>query len=225
MTDKELIDFGYKLISKGRTSIEIYNALRIKAKDEEQLSRVHKQVVKPEAVAKKRSPELVRTLLSANKLKLKFEYSIKTLIRLALAILILGGLTFFLSSEEMNGNTPFGIATLIQGLLVMVLYVSVKQQKTYDFLLIAMVVYGSIYLIEIIFFGLPNDLYAAVYSGEFRVRGSRVGSGIGLLFGYLFPFLYTIVKLTLGGMIFIAFWNYRNYDALPNDIKQELQDF
>ncbi|MFK7785077.1 MAG: hypothetical protein AB8B56_08175 [Crocinitomicaceae bacterium] len=225
MTDEELIEFGYKLIAKDRTSIEIFNALRIKAENEEQLSRVHKQVVKPEAVKKKRSPELVRTLLAANKLKLKFEYSVRSLVRLASAVLVVGGVTLLLASEEMNGNIPFAWTTIIQGALLMVLYVSVKYQKTYDFLLIALVGYVAIYGIELIIFGLPSDLYAAVYQDGVRIRGSRVGSGLSLLFGYLFPFIYTSLKIVFGALVFTSFWNHKKFNELPNDIKLELQDF
>jgi hypothetical protein len=225
MTDEELIEFGHTLIAKDRTSIEIYNALRNKAEDEEQLSRVHKLVVKPEAKKKERSPELVRTLLAANKVKLKFEYSVRSLIRLAAGVIILGGATLFFANSELNGNSPFGWFTLFQGLFLMALYVVVKYQEKYDFLLIALIGYGATFGIELLLFGTPNDLYAAIYEGRYEVRGSRVNSGLALLFGHLFPLIYLFMKALFGALAFTSFWNHKKYDELPNDIKLELEDF
>ena len=144
------MQFGNGLIAKDRTSIEIFNALKHKAESKEQLDRVHKLVVKPEAEKKKRSPELVRTLLAANKVKLRFDYSIRGLYRLAAAVIILAVVTLFFSSEEVNGNASFGWITLLQGLALAVLYMFVKKNEAYDFLLIALVGYSAIFGIELL---------------------------------------------------------------------------
>ena len=225
MTDEELIEFGNKLIAKDRTSIEIFNALKHKAEDEAQLNRVHKKVVKPEAKKKERSQELVRTLLAANKIKLRFEYSMRSLYRLAGGVIILSLIVLFLSNEEVNGNAPFGWVTLIQGVALVVLYALVRNRKAYDFLMIALIGYFAIFGIELIMFGVPNDLFAAFYQDGVYIRGSRVSSGLALLMGYLFPFLYLSLKMMFGALAFTSFWNHKKYDALPNDVKMELEDF
>jgi hypothetical protein len=225
MTDEELIEFGNKLIAKDRTSIEIFNALKNKAEDDEQLNRVHKKVVKPEAKKKQRSQELVRTLLATNKIKLRFEYSMRSLTRLAVGVIILGLIVLFLSNEEVNGNAPFGWATMIQGVVLIALYTLVKSRKAYDFLMIALTGYFAIFGFELLVFGMPNDLFAAFYQDGVYIRGSRVSSGLALLMGYLFPFLYLSLKVMFGALAFTSFWNHKKYDALPNDIKIELEDF
>ncbi|MDG1333356.1 MAG: hypothetical protein P8P74_13555 [Crocinitomicaceae bacterium] len=225
MTDEELIEFGNKLIAKERTSIEIFNALRHKAENKEQLDRVHKLVVKPEAEKKKRSPEMVRTLLAANKTKLRFEYSIRSLYRLGVGVVILGLLTLYYADEELNGNAPFAWSTLLQGGGLLVLFSIVKNNDAYDFLMIAIVAFAAIFGIELLVFGTPNDLFAALYQGDAYIKGSRVNSGLTLLFGYLFPFLYLSLKVTFGALVFMAFWNHKKYDEQPEDIKTDLKDF
>lgn len=227
MTDEELIEFGNKLIAKERTSIEIFNALRNKAEDNEQLNRVHPKVVKPEAEKKKRSPELVRTLLKANRIKLKSEYSIRSLTRLAFIVLIIGGIVLFLSSKEVNNNAIFGWFTLTQGLFLLVLYSLVKFKEMTDLLLVAMIGYFALWGIELLIDGIPNDLLEAYNHVNLRTHNFRqsANGGGARFIGYIFPYLYLGVKLLLGGFTIVSYFNHKNYDALPNDIKLELEDF
>ena len=227
MTDRELIKFGHNLIAKNRTSIEIYNALSYKASSTEQLNRVLEKVVKPDAKKKKRSPERVRVLLSANRIKLKSDYSISSLIRLATMTLAVGGLVLFLSNEEVNQNELFGWMTLIQGGALFALYYFVKYHYKTDLLLIAMIAYFSIWCLELLLDGIPNDLLE-VYN-HVEVRGINTGmnrrGGGARAIGFMFPYLYVGVKMLLGGFTVISFLNHKKYDELPEDVKIELEDF
>ncbi|PHR21425.1 MAG: hypothetical protein COA38_18775 [Fluviicola sp.] len=227
MTDQELIEFGNKLIDKERTSIEIFNALSYKATDKEQLNRVHPKVVKPEAKKKMRSPELVNTLLKANNIKLKSEYSIRSLIRLAMVVLAIGGIVLFLSKEEVNQNAIFGWFTLAQGLTLLVLYSFVKFKGKTDLLLVSMICYFGFWLLEILVDGIPNDLLEVYNHVQLRTHNLRqVKSVAGArLIGYVFPFIYVGVKILIGLFTITSFVNHRKYDALPNDVKLELEDF
>jgi acyl-CoA hydrolase len=227
MTDEELIAFGNKLIKKGRTSIEIYNALVLKSNGKDQLNRVHKQVVKPDAVKKKRSPELVRSLLAANRIKLKSDYSIKSLIRLSLLVIAVGVLVLFLSKKDVNNNAFFGWMTLFQGTVLLVLYWFVKYKKKVDFLIIAMMGYFLIWSIELIVGGFPNDLLEVYNRSEVRTHHLRQLKNVAAARGiaYLFPFMYIGAKFILGYFTVIAYFNHKKYDALSYDIKEELKDF
>lgn len=227
MTDKELIEFGNKLIKKGRTSIEIFNALAYKSSSKEQLNRVHKQVIKPEAIKKKRSPELVKKLLQANRIKLKSDYSIESLIRLAFLVLGVGGIVLFLSNEEVNGNAFYGWTTLVQGICLLVFYYMVKYRRKMDFLLIALTTYLLIWVIELLVGGIPNDLLEAYNGVQVRTTHIRQVQKVGgaRVIGYLFPYLYIGVKFVLCWFVVTSYFNYRKYDSLPNDIKLELEEF
>lgn len=227
MTDEELIEFGNKLIAKDRTSIEIYNALLNKANGKEQLKRVLPKVVKPDAKKKKRSPEQVKILLKANRLKLRSDYSIQSLIRLSTVVLAVGGIVLFLSKEEVNGNAFFGWTTIAQGVCLLVLSYFIKFKGKTDLLLIAMASYVLIWSCEIILDGIPNDLLEAYNHVDLQAPHIRHKmNAVGARFiGYIFPYLYLVIKVLLGWFIVISYLNHRKYDALPNDIKIELEDF
>lgn len=227
MTDKELIEFGNKLIAKERTSIEIYNALLNRASDKEQLNRVLPKVVKPEAKKKKRSPEQVNVLLKAHRLKLRSDYSIQSLVRLSFVVLCVGGVVLFLSNEKVNGNAFFGWTTIIQGLSLLVLYSLVKYRGKSDLLLIGMVSYFLIWSIEILIDGIPNDLLEVYNNVRVRAPHIRQQTNVGgaRFIGFIFPYLYLGVKAMLGWFVTISYLNYKKFDALPNEVKIELEDF
>ena len=229
MTDQELIAFGNGLIDKERTSTEIYNALLRKASSKEQLNRVLAKVVKPEAKKKKRSPELVTVLLKANRIKLRSDYAIASLIRFTMVVLAAGGIVLFLSKEEVNNNALFGWFTLAQGFILLLLYYFVKHQEKTELLLVGLIVYCSIWLLELLIDGIPNDLLDVYNQPGVNVRTSNinqeVNSGGARAIGFMFPYIYVGTKLLFAWFAANAYFNHKKYNALPENIKLELEDF
>lgn len=228
MTEKELIEFGHKLIVKGRTPSEIYSAIACKTSSNKILDKVLKEVFKDEEPTNKRSPERTSTLLKANRIKLNYEYSVKALMRLAATVLIVGGVTYGLSNKRVNQNEIFGWMTLAQGVVLVVLYAFVKYKGLMNLLLPAVVIYFAVWIIELLIGGIPNDLLEAYNHTTINVPPSlrlKVNSVMARLLGYIFPFLYIGLKLFLGWFIFVAYRNHQRYDALTEDIKNDLKDF
>lgn len=226
MRKNGLIDFGKQLLQKGRTPSEIYNALSLKASSKDDLNETLKQVFKSENKAPKRSQVELKKILIANNLKLNFEYSIIGLNRIAIVLLLVGGITLFLSNEEVNQNAVFGIITLIQAIFVTTLFTLVKYKKLYHLLIIAVYLYFILWIIELLIWGFPNDLLE-VYNlhkinvpPNYKLKANATGAR---LIGFIFPFIYVGVKLFLGWFIFIAYWNYSKYDSLSNETKEELK--
>ena len=228
MTKQELIEFGQKLIVKGRTPSEIHNAISVKAANKKQLNDVLEQVFINEKPTTKRNSERTKTLLDANKLKLNFEYSIKGLFKISFAVLVIGAVTYGLSKEEVNQNAIFGWMTLSQGIVIAILFVLIKRKRMMNLLLPAVIIYFSFWLIEFLIWGIPNDLLDAYNNiklntpPNFRLKSN---SGGARMIGFMFPFLYISLKLLLGWFIFVAYRNQYRYDALSQDIKDDLKDF
>ncbi|NRA12426.1 MAG: hypothetical protein HRT57_10785 [Crocinitomicaceae bacterium] len=228
MTKKELIEFGQKLIEKGRTPTEIHNAIAIKSSSKKLLNEVLEQIFINEKPTIKRSPERTKDLLNANKLKLNLEYSMKGLLRISVTILIVGGITYGLSSIEVNQNEVFGWTTLSQGLIVTILFLLVKYKGLMNLLLPAVIIYFSIWLIELLIWGMPNDLLEVYNSQALNVPPRiklNVDAGIARIIGFIFPFVYLGVKLFLGWFIYLPFRNHLKYEALTQDVKDDLIDF
>ncbi|MFT5780534.1 MAG: hypothetical protein ACI837_003496, partial [Crocinitomicaceae bacterium] len=73
---QELIDFGNKLLKKGRTSTEVFNALAIRTSSKEVLNAALKKVNQPDKPLVQRKKSDIKKLLAANKKQLNFKYSL-----------------------------------------------------------------------------------------------------------------------------------------------------
>lgn len=227
MTKEELIEFGHKLVAKGRTPTEIHNAIAAKASSKDELNEVLDKVFVSEMKITNYSADQTKVLLDANRLKLNHQYSQKGLLRIAIMILVIGGITLGLSQEEVNQNTIFGWLTIAQGAIVTVLFLLVRFNKMMDLILIALISYTAIMACELIFWGIPNDLLEAYNHTNLNVPPSlklRTNTVGARLIGYIFPFLYLGLKLFLGWFLFVVYRNYKSYNDLSQDIKDELQN-
>jgi hypothetical protein len=227
MTQQELIAFGKELISKGRTPREIHQTLANKASSKQELKDVLEEVFVDAKPTKKRSTERITTLLAANKLKLNFEYSQRGLIRIAISIIGVGIITYGLSREEVNQNEPFGWVTLAQGTVIATFYGLVRYSGFMQCLLIAVIAYFTMWSLEILILGVPNDLlevynHQKIHTPSHKISTNAAGARI---IGAAFPYIYLGVKLFLGWFIFDAYRSHKRYDALSEDIKQELKEF
>jgi hypothetical protein len=228
MTKIELIEFGRKLIDKGRTPKEIYDSISIKASSKKMLNEVIKEIYRKKGKIKKRSPEQVKVLLKANKIKLDFEFDLKGLIRVALCVLTLGGIVYGLSSRRVNQNEIFGWITILQGLITLTLYYFVKFKNNLNLLLVTVILYFSIWGIELFIWEVPNDLLNAYNVNNINIPPSlkiNINTGAARLIGFMFPFLYLFFKLFFGLIMVNSFWRYKKYNNLPNEIKEELKTF
>src|SRR5690606_36820958 len=160
---KELIALGHKMVDKGRTPTEIYNALTINSATKEDIDIALDKVFSKNSNKIKRSTERVKVLLKANKIKLNNTYSLKGLYRIALTVLVLGGIVYGLSSKMVNQNEVYGWITLLQGGVLIVLYYFVRKKKQYNLLFVGLLAYTSIWGIELIVWGIPNHLLNAYY--------------------------------------------------------------
>lgn len=230
MTQQELIAYRKELISLGRTPEEIYTALARNASSKRELHKALDHVFVADEPMVKKSSERIASLLAANKLKLNAEYSQKNLLRLTIALFVLGTITYGLSSEDLNGNAPFGWMTLLQGTVIAVLYALVRWKGLMQLLLVAVIAYFTIWAIEILVWGLANGLFQYYYEGKcYGLPNNRNGNYQKLSFlygtiGTTFPYIYVTAKLTLGWYIFAAYRSFQQFDALSEDLKAELKE-
>ncbi|MFT6983603.1 MAG: hypothetical protein ACJAUD_002382 [Crocinitomicaceae bacterium] len=230
MNRDELLEFGIKLVDKGRSPREVHDALNNKTNNSDLIDEVMNKVYTEKTPSKKHSPERIKDLLKANRIKLKFGYSQKGLLRLPMALLIIGGIVMILSSERVNQNGIHAWITISQGAILFGMYAFVHYKKTYQMLLPALLVYSSLLLIELVAFGIPNDLYKAYYVENIQIRsngGYRGHGKVGIahIFGNLFPFIYLGVKLFFVLLPLSIYMRFKNYDALTEDVKTDLEDF
>jgi hypothetical protein len=230
MNRNELLKFGIKLVDKGRSPREVHDALKIKTNDLDLVDEIMKEVYIEKTPLKKHTANRIKELLKANRIKLKFEYSQKGLLRVPMILLIIGGVIMILSSERVNQNGIHAWITISQGAILFGTYAFVHYKKAYQMLLPALLVYSAVLLIEFVAFGIPNDLYKAYYVENVQIRsnGGYRGKGqvgIARTFGNLFPLLYLIVKLFFVLIPLSIYMRFRNYDALTEDVKTDLEDF
>jgi len=233
MSKKELIKFGHNLLLKGRTPTEIYNAIALKTSSKEELNYVLERVFADDKPILKRNPENIKILLRANRVKLNLEYSIKELFKIAIVILIVAVITYLFSNEDVNQNEIFGWTTLIQGVAVLLMFMFVKFKDWKHLLLPTVIIYFSLWLIELLVWGIPNDLlnaynYTDTPPSNINTPSSfkiKVNIGAARMIGFIFPYIYLIIKLFLGLLICISFWNYKKYEALAPDVKNDLKYF
>ena len=178
---------------------------------------------------KKRPPELVKELLKANKVKLNYEHAINGLMRLVGLVLILGLMTLILSKEAVNQNTKFAIFTITQGIILAVLAILIRYKRMLELLLPALIIFVLIWVVELLFFGIPNDLYQVYYDQSIRVTPNRIGAqksvGAARLIGFMYPILYFGVKLFLAVRLLITFRRFQKYESLSESTKEALVDF
>lgn len=228
MEESKLIEFGKKLITKGRSPREIRSALAIKTQNKNELNSVLKKVFENNQTKTHRNPKRVKMLIESNQVKLDLKYSILGLYRMAGALFIIGGITSFLSKEEVNQNSIFGYITIIQAVSLACIFFVVRQKNRADLLLVSVIVYFSIFLIELIGFGIPNDLFEAYNNHKMKLPPGmkfKANAGMARLIGFIFPFVYILLKLLLGWFILSAHLNYRKYSKLTMDVKEDLKTF
>lgn len=175
-----------------------------------------------------RSPERVSKLIFANRIKLNFEYSMKGLYGISTMVFIVGIVTYSLSKKEVNQNEIFGWFTLLQCLTITSLFAIVKLKKEFKLLLPAVLLYFSIWIVELVFCGMPNDLLEAYNHHKANVPPSftiQLNVGGARILGLIFPLLYLGLKLFAGWMLFRSYRNYIKYETLAKDIKDDLNDF
>ena len=167
--------------------------------------------------------------LRANRIYAKYKFSKSTLSKQPYLILIFGFVVFALSSEKVNQNEVFSYFTLIQGVALIPLYMLVKRTEKYEHMMYALLAYALIWLIEMVFFGFPNELLAAY--NTVKVGGGSMKPHIEFLYRKenenrdvypLFPFIYSGVKLFFGVIVFMIFRNYSRWEKLPEDTRKML---
>ncbi|MCH2224632.1 MAG: hypothetical protein MK066_07665, partial [Crocinitomicaceae bacterium] len=138
MTEEELLEYGKALLVKGRRPGDVRIAFKsrdadvqLKEKVLTELFHVDDKSIESVPIQKRVGSEV----LAANSLKLKADYSIRTLYRLPILLLSMGALIMLLSSESVNENGIFGINTCIQAIVLGVLFFIAKAGNKYDFLI------------------------------------------------------------------------------------------
>lgn len=219
MNREELREYGQNLLDKGRRPGDVRIAFKSRDADPElkeevltELFHVDQQSI--EAVPKKK--RVGADVLAANKLKLKYSYSMRTLYRIPLLLLAVGIVVLVVSSEEVNMNNVFGINTCVQALVLGVLFVMAKTGKQNDFLSYGVASVGILFLIELILWGIPNDLFMAL--NEYEVHYTR-RSAIVRLIGFIFPYVYLATKVGIIALAIQPALNWKKYNSLSTDMK------
>lgn len=168
-----------------------------------------------------------KSLLDAYRLKLDHEYSLKDLFPIIFFLLLIGFITFGLSSSQVNQNEKFAWFTIIQGIILSIIYAGVKYYRINVFISFALVFYISTLLVELLFLGIPNNLLAAYTENNiiaaqkhFRFMSPIVGA---LIIGSIFPIVYLCFKLFVGWKIFTVYNKYRRYASLPKKVKDGIK--
>lgn len=144
-------------------------------------------------------------------------------------LLIASASVLALSNEEVNQNGIHGWVTLLQGVVLFGIYAFVHFKKANQLLLTALIGYSSTLLIELVLFGMPNDLYKAYYEKNVSLPShagyrSKIKGGGALMIGYLFPIMYLIVKLFFILIPLNIYLRFKKYDALTEYVKTDLED-
>lgn len=229
MTKNELIEFGLKLVDKGRNPREVMGALSLKISDKDLLNEVYSLVYDSETKQEtpKKNPEVIRELLKANRIKLSFEYSQKGLLKIPLLLMAVAGIIFVLSNEVVNQNGIFAWTTLVQSVFLLVLFALVKYKGMMQMLLFALVGYCLIAGIEVISFGIPNDLLQVYYEQNIHLNAPtgklQMQSGAARLIGFMFPYMYVGVKVFFAVLLYTVYNRHRKYDALTFEVKEDLK--
>lgn len=147
--------------------------------------------------------------------------------RISMIILMLGLITYALSSEQANQNEPFGWMTLLQGAVVGGLFLLAKYRNQNNLLILILLCYLAIWIVELILWGCPNNLLKGYYEGTYRSFSATQhnwGPGASGIIGLAFPYVYLGIKLAVGYAIVIAYFNYYKFNRLPHDVKLELKN-
>lgn len=166
-------------------------------------------------------------VLKAHQTFLDFQYSKSGLIRISMLILMLGIITYALSSEQANQNEIFGWMTLAQGTVVAGLFVLVKYKNQNSLLLLILLSYLGLWIVELVIWGYPNNLLKGYYEGTYRSFSATKhnwGPGASGIIGLAFPYVYLGVKLAVGYAILTAYIQYFKFNRLPQEIKLKLQN-
>lgn len=219
--------FGIKLVHKGRTPSDIQKVFKAKIKDEELRKSVMQEIFRRTAEKPKNTSLSIAELNNYNSIRLNAKYAKESIVRVPKLILILGIITWILSSEKLNQNAVFAYSTLIQGAALFVLFYLMKKNNDIKMLTYALGFYFLIFAIELLFFGFPNDFFEAYNHVELNYRithkiGPGVGYGIGRTLGFLAPFVYLSIKILFGLLIFRTYLFVQKYIKVPFDIQNQL---
>lgn len=221
---EELIQMGINLVEKERSATAIYQSLKANAASTEDLNAALEIVFEePKTSLKKKYTPEVQAMLKANRIKMNFDYTVKSMLIIPLAVCLIGVITLILANERTNGNAPFAYWTLAEGFGLLVLFSIVRFKKQYDMLLIAALGFSAAYILQLLLLGIPNDLFAV--SGVNGQASLKSKAFVVLVIGYLFPFIYLGLKIIVCLMVFTFYRRFRQFDNLSDQMKLDLIEF
>jgi hypothetical protein len=166
----------------------------------------------------------------ANRIKAKYRFSKDTMSKQPYLILIFGLAVFVLSSEKVNQNTVFSYFTFLQGITLIPFYMLQKRTGQIEHLLNAFIGYMLIWIAEMVLFGFPNELLAA-YNTVKITGGQMIRPRVEFLnrpendhrsVYPIFPYVYSMIKLSFGVLSFTTFRNYYRWVKLPDSMKEKV---
>ena len=227
---KKEIDFGYSLLDIGRTPSEVRRTMKARVDDplmrEYILKMVFERHVDAQNVLKKSRNVPIETI-RLNRYRLNYLYSIKNLLRIPLILAVIGAIVLFLSNSKVNGNAIYGISTIVQACFLVTIGYYLKLKNKHQLLLYFFVGFSGLFLIELLLFGLPNDLVAGYKNVNIRThdRINKITAVGGARFiGMIFPYLYLFIKLGVVYLVFRSYYNWYEYDRLPESTKNALEE-
>ncbi|MGB0915847.1 MAG: hypothetical protein ACPGVI_07225, partial [Crocinitomicaceae bacterium] len=167
-------DFGYYLLDVGRTPSEVKRTMKSRIDDPELREYILKMIFERHVVAQKaleKSRNVPIEVIRLNRYRLNYLYTIKNLLRIPLILAVIGGIVIFLSNSKVNGNAIYGISTVVQACFLIVVGYYLKLKNQHQLLLYFFVGYSGLFLIELLVFGLPNDLVAGYKNVTVNTHG------------------------------------------------------
>lgn len=218
----ELLSFAQGLINKGRRPAEIRSAVEYRAANPELARQVLEDVFRVEAKSaaqsrKKYSLEVIR----ANKHYTNLEWSFKTILRIPVMLLFIGGIVWFLSKPVVNDNQIYGIFTVSSALCIIPLFYLAKRERAVLYLIVALALSTFLYAVELIGWGIPNDFLKGYdqYHMNYRANGYMARMIAGIM-----PWVYTGLRIAFLLLIARPYLNWRRYHNLPHDLRIQLEE-
>lgn len=215
MTEKEkseLIAFGTHLMEKGNRPSAIRDVFRNRVRDTALRNELLNEVFKYKPPVKKddRTPEQRKKDLDL----MKGRHVVSDLKDQNKHSRNLGILTIIVGVGSFLFGIPYGTMTLLQGILVLSVFMLVINRKAYH--LIAGVILSLIVLVvaELLLFGMPVPFFQDIFS----TRSTRVI----IIWNQVTPFVYLGFK---GALIMLISYNWqlkRRLDQLPEDIREKV---
>lgn len=204
---------------KGRTASEIRNALLLQNHDGYDINQLLDEIYTTDHIKRvKLSSEEIKILNEKIKIYNNFRYTKKSTQRLGYALLVFGLVILLISKPDVNDYTPYSIFTISQGLFTLVLYSVSIRTKNYNLFYFVLLVYCLIWIIEIVFLGIPGDLYAGyankrvILPPSFKIQTAFSGARV---FGKVFPILYICLKFLWLFLISLFSYHWYKFSSIP----------